>query len=647
MTLLFYYGTGDWVNRVRLGSGFSFTEAASSGILAMSRIQVDDPAADLTIVGHHDFRALETACSWPTLFKGYFADRDSSRAASMRLGAARRWDGTVYDLNAALQFEIIRGSDAKRDAETDTQRLAWFLGSGFTGPISTDGSAVFGAGVNLDAQDYRGMTAADLLSDCAQVSGNDYWVAWDEAISAPRLHYYLPSRAYNDCTLKISNVAADLVTGSVLPPSEDTKLSQDPSRVYSGVYYRYGDGTAAVYRHDDAIKAAIGHKRETSYTDITVKSKAKAEAKADKWLAEAATELDVITTTLYKVRPQDVNLIRAGQRIQVKFTHLTGYSSYTWVRITRRTVAQDGDTQQFYRLDLELTRDDKQGGTHVRHPSPNGNQPNVPSAPDLNAPACTTQASTDTANWVEYHPSGASLVFGNGAGWGAENLAWPLTPCGVGAGAWWHPFWAGGRYELTAPVAGDHVFVKISGLGPSASHGNAISYAIGIIDGSSPTWPDVPPNIVATGGAAGDDIIIPAGCIPWGGPFNIVVFPTWKVDAGGYVCAIAGGQRPEQTGQLGCGEFSGFPSTITVQYHDICDGAYGWIDGAAREQGDGSTTTFTLVGWDGTDLPVVFRNGVRVPLASTDPSAGTVTLSEVPQSGDVITARYHVGDTPA
>jgi hypothetical protein len=652
VTLFFYYGTGDLGNTaVRLGSGFTFTEAADSGTYAMSRVRVDDVAGALNIVGHHDFRVAETACtSWPTLFKGYFADRNVARADSLILGAERIWDGTVYDLNAALQFEIFRGSSSNRPAETDTARLAWALGSGFTGPISTNGDAVFGAGVNLDKQDYRGMTLADVLSDCAQVSGNNYFVAWDQTIFAPRLHYYDPSRAYNDCSLKISNVASDVDGSTVYAPSRDTKLNRDPSRVYSGVYYRYGDGSQSVYRTDAGVEAAIGHKRETSWTDVTLSSSAKADGKADKWLAEAALELDKITTSLFKVPRALVNLFRAGQRIQVKFTHLPGYSSYTYVRITRRTVQQDGATQDFYRLDLELTNYPKQGGSKVRHPAPNGDNPNVPSAPILNAPASTSVQSTSaTTPWVELSPLGASLVFANGAGWGAENVAWPFTPCGVGAGAWRNPFPAGGYYAFTAPANVGQVGAKLPAFGPNATHGNAVGWNAYVFVGTTVPYSEDPAfyGTPVTDLLQGDqDVLIPGGLIPWGADFCIVVFPAWAVDTGGYVCAIAGGQRPEQTAQLGCGEFSGFPASLSIEYIGIDSGTAGWIDAGPFESPDGTLQTFTLVGWDGTDLPVIHRNGVKVDLASTDPTAGTVTLTETPQSGDNMTARYHVGDVP-
>lgn len=364
MTLFYYYGSGDFGNdRIRLGpAGFSFQEAADTGTVAMSKVVVDDPLGTLDIVGHHAFRAIETACTWDSLFRGYFADRTIKRQASMRTGAARVWDSTVYDLNAALSFEVIRGSSAHRPKETDTARLAWLLASGFTGPVSTDGGHVFGAGVSLDKADYRGRYMADVLSDCAQVSGNNFWVAWDDTVGAPTLHYYDPQRAHNSSTLKISNVLADVDSLTVYAPDFEAPLSRDPSRVYTGIYYQYGDKTSAEHRTNATVLSHIGHKREGTEQDDSVRTAAKADSKADKWLTEAETELDTISVVLHKVPPSAVNLIRSGQRIQCKFSHMPGYESYTWLRVTRRTVEQDGDTQLLYNLGLELANP-KQGGT--------------------------------------------------------------------------------------------------------------------------------------------------------------------------------------------------------------------------------------------------------------------------------------------
>lgn len=93
-------------------------------------------------------------------------------------------------------------------------------------------------------------------------------------------------------------------------------------------------------------------------------------------------------------------------------------------------------------------------------------------------------------------------------------------------------------------------------------------------------------------------------------------------------------------------EFSGFPATLTIDYIGIDDGTGGWLETGPMEQPDGTTTMFTLIGWDGTDLPSVHRNGVLTDIAEVDADAGTITLNEAPQPNDELAIRYHVGDSP-
>lgn len=655
---LFYYGsTGDLnTDRIRLGQGFSLTEAAENGVLAMSRVRVDDPAGNLTIVGHHSFRAIETACSEPSLFRGYFADRTVKRADSMLTGAARLWDCTVYDLNAALQFEVILGTTGQRPAETDTQRLAWLLASAFLGPISSDDSAVFGAGDELDKQDYRGMTAADVLSDCAQASGCNYFIAWDETIGSPVLHYYLPTRAFNSSTLKISNVLTDVDMSTVFAPDLDADLTRDPSLVYSGVYYRYGDrASAAVYETNATVLAAIGHKRETAEDDPSLSSAAKATRKANVWLSEAETETDVISCTLHKVSPAQVNLIRAGQRIQVKFTHLPGYSSYTWVRVQRRTVAQDGDTQEFYALTLQLSNP-KQGGSRVRHKP--GRRPDA-ELTTTGSIALTQREMLNRFDGFELDPI-SDIQYGNPVikrigSWVYHNLPYTTTGCPLGVGGWSGAAEYEGWYEFSTGVLADNVVgvrFTIAAANATFIYGNAGSqpYVYG--------WRSAAPTdvgqYVAVGMvdwvASGAVVDIPRSGIQEGGTSYFCIAPGWRAAAEAFFCAqdladgTAGPAGSLSSGGEGNSGNLRMP-TVTAEYL-IMSGSSGltpWTPGDGAI--DGSNRTFTLSGWDGTGAPQVKVNGLIAD--GTDftysDTALTVTMRVAPQEGDNVTFRYQAG----
>lgn len=645
MTLFFYYGSGDFGDQaVRLGTGFSLTECADSGITAMSRVGIDDPTGALDIVGHHAFRVSETACSWPTLFRGYFADRTVKREDSLRTGAARRWDSTVVDLNSALSFEVIRGSGGKRPAETDTERLAWLLGSTFLGPVSSDDSAVFGAGVNLDEADYRGQTGIEVVTDCASESGNNWFVAWDETLNAPVLHYYAPTRAFNTCTLKVSNVLADVDGSTVFAPSADWQLNKDPSRVYSGIYYQYGEKYSAEYRTNATVLASIGHKRETLTQDGAVRTAAKAITKADRWLTEAETEFDTISLTLHRVPPETVNLIRAGQRIQVKASHLPGYTSYTYLRITRRTVEQDGDDQLHYRLQLELANP-KQGGGKRK-----AGNPVPPDAVDGAALAFTRKAFTASEERDDCQGGLAdAFSFGNappghttvmsasnhftpgifvGGGCSSPDVGYS----GIGTDEQW--------LEITGTPSADAVAVKVSytvGTIEGVAAGGLLAYGIAH---AAPSTERGAFDVLGYCAADADgSFVVPLSLVTTGD--YIVIGPGWQCSNLGNACSSDVG-NPVTTGAGNSGRVA--LSTIGMAEVTVTgSGDMLWrpLDGTI----DGSNKTFTLPDWNGRGVPRLRIGPVEYALGTdytVDRDAGTATFRFAPWADADLNGRWDV-----
>lgn len=655
MTLFFYYDGSDVGNRVRLGSGFSLTEAAESGLLAMSRVRVDDPAANLTIVGHRSFRVIETACSFQTMYRGYFADRNIKRADSLKTGSSRIWDGTVYDLNGALQFEIIRGAGAKRPQETDTARLAWALGTSFLGPISSDSSNVFGAGVTLDPEDYRGQTLADVLADCAQVSGYNYFVAWDETLNAPVLHYYDPTRAHFSSTLKISNVAADVNGSTVFAPDANATLGRDPSRVYSGVYYQYGDREfAAEYVTNATVLSNIGHKRETAHLDPSISRAARATAKGTQFLAEAETELDTITCTLYKVPPSAVNLLRAGHRVEVKFSHFPGYTSYTWVRVQRRTVSQDGENAGYYALELQLCNP-KQGFTKNRHrPRPREDAENGAGAGSYSV--TTVELCDDNLIENDFTPLYASATPTVGS-YVSQNTAWPGTGCAIGNG-----LWGPGGVTLEA-------WYTVSVTGADGDVGcevtlPALTTRLGLMDSQGLVligWANAAPTALSdftpvgtmdprTGGT----VFVPGNLIDNGGTNYLVVAPAWRATNNWSICSeyltypangpVKGGEANSGRGVVG--------NAASVSIAGKALGSSGrspWVSPVDAGVADGTNQTWTLGDWTGDGIPEA-RWGAVILSAATDyeydRDALTVTFREAPPEGTRVAFRYRVGSAP-
>jgi hypothetical protein len=653
MTLFFYYDSTDLQYRVRLGSGFSFTEAAESGLLAMSRVRIDDPLADITIVGHRQFTVLETACSEQSLFRGYFADRNIKRADSLLTGSARIWDSTVYDLNGALQFEIIRGAGSKRPQETDTQRLAWALGSSFLGPISSDSSNVFGADVTLDKEDYRGQTLADVLADCAQVSGYNYFVAWDEALAAPVLHYYDPADSHFASTLKISNVVSDVNGTTVFAPNAEATLGRDPSRVYSGVYYQYGDRAfAAEYETSSTVLSHIGHKRETAVLDGAVTTADGASDKATKYLDEAATELDIITCVLRKVPPSAVNLIRAGHRIQVKFSHFPGYTSYTWVRVQRRTVAQDGENANFYTLELQLSNP-KQGGTKNRHrPRPREDAETGTGTGAGTLTVTQRQSCDDTLlgdSFSGLYTAGVAYV----GSWVSQNTPYTTAGCPLGNGLWgpggqvWEAWYTVSVSGADGDVGAEATIGTLGTLlGLMATSGQVL---VGWANATPGSMSDFTPVgvIEPTGGT----VFVPGNLIDSGGTNYLVLAPNWRATSNWAICAnyisnpasgpVVGG---EGNSGRGIAPSTGAVTIVAIGNDNV--GRTPWVTPVGSGTADGTNKTWTLSDWTGDGVPEA-RWGAAILSAATDyeydQDALTVTFRDAPPEGTRVAFRYRLG----
>lgn len=642
--LFFYYGTGDLGNQaVRLGDGFSFTEAAESGIVSMSRVRVDDPGGSLDLVGHHSLNVDETSCSWRRLFTGYFADRTIKRAPGLQTGVQRIWESNVYDVNSAATFEVIRGSTGKRPKETDTARLAWLLSSGFLGPISTDSSAVFGAGVDLDKADYRGQTVVEVMTDCAQTSGNNWFVAWDQTLNAPVLHYYDPQRAFNTCTIKISNVLSDVDMSTVFCPDNDWSLNKEPSRVYSGVYYEYGEKNSAEYRTDATVLSNIGHKRETEQQDSAVRTAAKADLKADKWLVEARTELETITVSLRKVPPSVVNLIRAGMRIQVKGTHLPGYTSYTYLRITKRTVQQDGETPNYYQLDLELANP-KQGGTKRKR----GKQvePDVTDGSSIAYTRRSFKAQMDRddcqgglADAFTYgaappgstHVESACRQFTPGIFVGGGCTSPATGYSGVDTIEQW--------LEITGSPSSDSLGIKVTVSGSTIE---GVAASNNLVWGTAAAAPTTFPGAFFPLGeipAAGGSFVVPRAMIATGG--FIVIGPGWKAASLGNQCSdtmTGGTPMADGLGNSGSVDLS-ITSVVEVTIDGTGDSTWKSVTGTI----DGSNRTFTLPGWNGRGTPRMRIGAVEYAAGqdyTVDADAGQVTFLFTPWLGSDIRGRW-------
>ena len=345
----------DISERIRANT-ISVRTNAEEGSVAISSVVVDDPVGNINIPGlYYGLNGYETEApaGLQSFYHSIITDRTVSRgdsSKSYRTAAAREWTLQTADQNTLLSRRVLLGADANRPAETDVQRVLYLmttpemLAVDATDYINTAGP------VAMDACDYRGQMALAALDDCAQASGKNYWVMLREDIgyAAYGLWYDFPESTAYASAITISNVAAD-VSASCFAAAFDTTLTRDPSRVYSGVYMPYDGGSVYV---NSASTQSNFQGRDTTAPSVNVKTAAKANARAIRYLADIATEEDRIATSIIVPNAQ-VNALKEGHLVYARFSHLPGYETSTGCRVLNRTVVQV--SEEFYRIEVELS----------------------------------------------------------------------------------------------------------------------------------------------------------------------------------------------------------------------------------------------------------------------------------------------------
>lgn len=349
-------------NAVEIDPGFSFTESAALGEAPVVSIMVDDPSAAYDFAGLKRWYVTETACPSgdQLIWNGYINDQTVSRGSGtdqlFALSSQRRWTLDLEEMNAILGFRVITDTDGNRPAETASERLSWLLNASDYLTTVNDNGLVNWTGLDafaMDANDYRGQFAQDVLSDLAVQSGYIFWAFYDkDADDDSRLSLFFDdpdSRSYTSAIV-ISNYGdADGLT--IFAPSEDTELHRSPDRVAAGVYLPYSGGS--VYEYDLATSYEFGF-RDRVAPMAEVKTAAKATALALRFLSDNDEQTITVSTSI-RMAAADVNDVKRGQVLQARFQHFPDYTSLTYWRVIRKTWAvPENRTQAYYDVALEL-----------------------------------------------------------------------------------------------------------------------------------------------------------------------------------------------------------------------------------------------------------------------------------------------------
>lgn len=318
---------------------WALTECADRGTVGASTIVLDDTTGSYTPPGQKAVIVEESSAPSPRIFTGYVAER-TARRGPLRPGE-RQWSVTVEDVNVLLDDRIITDAmGGNRPEESDWVRIDWLLGTGAAGPI-TAGVVPNTNTVTMDKADYRGKRMRDVLEDAAQKSGKTYFVY--RYASGPLLFYDLPNLATLDSTVSISD-DPNAVDNATVFGALNVSYSLDPSRVYSKVRVRYKGGSKTV---ENAATAAAYRTRETYKRWMRVKTAARAEEQAQKWLDQADDETRTLSLSVL-MGAAYVNKIRAGMRVEITLSRY-GFSGVFW-RVTKRTVRQRSD--DLYEVEL-------------------------------------------------------------------------------------------------------------------------------------------------------------------------------------------------------------------------------------------------------------------------------------------------------
>ena len=349
-------------NRVRLVTETGFSARAAVGEADVIRVVVDDPNAEYDFKTLHRWYLVETACPSGNqlVWNGYIGDQRIIRGSDGILyptGSGRVWELELVQENTILGLRIVTGADGNRPAETAKARLTWLLASDYLSTVHDHG-LIDWTGLDtfaMDAVDYRGQTAADVLRDISLISNYNHYARYNETYQEIELACYEPNTSTLDTSsLAISNAAADIDLATTWPPSEDTVVTRQGSRVAAGIYLPYDGGSVYTYSYDTSYTFGF---RDVAAPSANVKTETKAKALAARLLAQHATQDERVTTRI-QVPAANLGDVKHGQLIDsVKLVHAPG----SWMtgrpaRVVSKSFGRPGNlTQAVYDVDLELS----------------------------------------------------------------------------------------------------------------------------------------------------------------------------------------------------------------------------------------------------------------------------------------------------
>lgn len=331
---------------------FHTESAAMAGVVSSGLIEVEDPDGSLDLVGWTQFNIVETTATPDRIATGWLANIDQTYGP-FRVGPGRIHICETVDLNWYLTRIALEQGTPKRPAETDLARVTWLLGNAsLNGRVyAGDLTDLTNNPVNLGEADYTDQFPIDVLTDICPVAGKTAYVTWDYTNNRAQLFYDLTTTTTYDSPAAISDGEGDANGTTVFAPRNDPVLHRVIEDGYSDVWLRWKQGI--VHKHDAAFEAAHA-RRDLVLSTSRIGNPTTADAYATKALNAHNHETDSIDVEV-EVSAEHVNDILEGHRLYYKSTHFTGFTSYAYTRVERRTVRQVDDQSRRFILGLQLS----------------------------------------------------------------------------------------------------------------------------------------------------------------------------------------------------------------------------------------------------------------------------------------------------
>jgi len=338
-----------------------WTSSAVSGGSDTAFVDIDDPDGELDIEVGQGFWVDENDCTPERIWTGEVVSFTVDRG-NYRDGPGRVWHLEMVGINAGAMFRVLSERDtAKRPPETNLERIDWLLGTTAVTGASTifaDDGFISGTAFDVDESDFTGEYPADVLASLGGEFGRNWFLFWNPAENHTTLFYGAVDEGISDSTLSISNVQSDSNSTCIFP-FVDAVLSRSSEEIYAGVLVKFRGNSVLV--RNSATEAAYVDRHAVVSTD-RIGRLSTAVTFGTRWLAEHANPRDTLTCTL--ILPDDqVNLLREGMRVDVKFSHLPGYDTFTTVVVRRRTVTFYPQRANSYRVKYELSATSVAGTT--------------------------------------------------------------------------------------------------------------------------------------------------------------------------------------------------------------------------------------------------------------------------------------------